>query len=43
MIFIQNEYVKLDETCLGPQGHFKTHLLNVLDVLERLTSKLYET
>ena len=37
---IQNEHVKLDETCLDTQGHFKAHLSNFMDVLARLTSKL---
>ena len=40
MNFIQNEHVKLDETCLDTQGSFKATLSNVIDVLGRLTSKL---
>uniref|UniRef100_UPI003390CA14 hypothetical protein n=1 Tax=Acinetobacter baumannii TaxID=470 RepID=UPI003390CA14 len=41
--FIQNERLKLDETCLDTQGHFKLTLSNIIDVLGRLTSKLHET
>ena len=43
MNFIQNEHVKLDETCLDTQGLFKENLSNIMDVLGRLTSKLHET
>ena len=41
--FIQNSDEKLDETCLDTQGYFKAHLLNVIDVLKRVTSKPNET
>ena len=41
--FIQNKHVKLNETCLDTQGHFKAHLSNIMNVLGRLTSKLHET
>ena len=41
--FTQNEHVKLIKTCLDTQGLFKAHLLNVMDVLEHLTSKHLET
>ena len=40
---IQNEHVKLDETCLDTRGHFQARLSNIMDVLGRLTSKLNET
>ena len=40
MNFTQNEHVKLDETCLDTQGHFKATLLNIMDVLGCFTSKL---
>ena len=43
MSFVENKHVKLYETCLDKLGHFKTRLSNVMDVLERLTSKLHET
>ena len=43
MNFIQKKHRKLDETCLGTQGHFKAHVSNVMEVLGRLTSKLHET
>ena len=43
MSFIHNKHVKLDETCIDTQGHIKANLLNVMDVLGRLTSKVYET
>ena len=42
MSFIQNKHIKLDETCIGTQCCFKENLSNVMDVLGRLTSKLYE-
>ena len=41
--FTQYKNIKLDETFLDTQGHFKANLLNVMDVLGRLTSKLYVT
>ena len=31
--FIQNKHIKIDETRLDVQGHFKAYLLNVMDVL----------
>ena len=40
MNFMYKEHVKLNETCLDTQGHFKAHLSNIMDVLGRLTSKL---
>ena len=43
MNLIWNEYVKLDETCQDTQGRFKANLLNVMNVLGRLTYKLPET
>ena len=43
MNFIQNEHIKLDETRLDVQSHFKAYLLNIMDVLGHLTSKLHET
>ena len=43
MNFIQNEYVKLDETFLGVQGRLNAYLSNALDVLGCLTSKLHAT
>ena len=43
IIFILNEHIKLNETSLGTQGHFKVHLSNIMDVLGCLTSKLHET
>ena len=43
MNILKNEHVKLDETCLHTQGHFKATLSNVMDVLECLTPKLHET
>ena len=42
MNFTQNKHVKLNETCLDTQGHFKAHLSNVMNVLGYLTSKLHE-
>ena len=42
MIFIQNEHVNFDETCLDTQDNFKEHLSNVMDVLGCLTSKLHK-
>ena len=30
--FIQNKHVKLNETCLDTQGHFKATFSNVMDV-----------
>ena len=41
--FIQNEHVKLDETYINIQGHFKENLLTVKDFLGRLTSKIHKT
>ena len=41
--FIKNEHVKLDKTYIDTQGHFKTNLSNVMNVLGSLTSKLHET
>ena len=41
--FILNKHVKLDETYIDTQGHFKANLSNIMDVLGLLTSKLYET
>ena len=41
--FIQKEHVKLDETYIDSQGHFKANLSNVMGVLGRLTSKIHET
>ena len=38
MNLIQNEHIKLDETFLDTEGHFKATLSNVMDVLGRLTS-----
>ena len=43
MSFIQNEHVKLDKIYIDTEGHFKENLSNVMDVLKRFTSKLYET
>ena len=43
MNFIQNEHVKLNKTCIDTQGRFKANLLNVMDVLGRLTFKFHET
>lgn len=43
MNFTRNEYVKHDETYLDTKGHFYPQTLNVMDVLERLNSKLNET
>ena len=43
MNLIQNEHIKLDETHLDVQGHFKAYLSNVLNVLGHLTSKIQET
>ena len=40
MIFIQNEHVKLNETYLDTQGHFKEELSNVTDVLWGLPPNL---
>ena len=40
--FIQNKYVKLDETRLDVQGRLKAYLSKALDVLGRSTSKLHE-
>ena len=40
--FIENEHIKLDETCKDTHGHLKANLLNVMDVLRRLTCKLFE-
>ena len=41
--FIQKKHIKLDETCQDTQGRFKANLSNIMDVFERLTSKLHET
>ena len=43
MNFTLNEHVKLDETYLDTQGHFRVTHLNVIDVLGCLTSKLHKT
>ena len=43
MSFIKNKYVKLDKTYIDMQDHFKVNLLNIKDVLGRLTSKIHET
>ena len=43
IIFIMNEHVKPDKTCIDTQGHFKVNLSNVMDVLRRLISKLQKT
>ena len=43
MNLIQNEHVKLDEICIDTQGRFKANLLNIMEVIGRLTSKLHET
>ena len=43
MSFIQNKHVKLDETCIDKQGHFKACLSNIMYILGRLTSKLHKT
>ena len=32
MNFTQNKHVKLNKTCLDPQGRFKVTLSNVMDV-----------
>ena len=42
MSFIQNKHVKLDETYIYTQGHFKENFSNAMDILGRLTSKLHE-
>lgn len=43
MYFNQNDHVKLDKTYIDTQGCFKENLTNVIDILERLTSKLHKT
>ena len=43
MIFNQNEHVKINETSVDTEGHFKANLFNVMDALGRLTSKHHET
>lgn len=43
MGIIKNEHVKLYETYIDMHGCFKASLLNVMDVVERLTSKLHKT
>ena len=43
MSFIKNKYVKLDKTYIDMQDRFKVNLLNIKDVLGRLTSKIHET
>ena len=43
MKFIKNRHVKLDETRLDTQGHFKAHLSNVMDVLGCFIYKLLDT
>ena len=40
MNFIQNKQVKLDETRLDAQGHFKAHLSNLIDVWPPKSTKL---
>ena len=42
MNFIQNEHIKFDKIRLDVQGHFKAYLLNVMDVLGHLTSKIHK-
>ena len=39
--FIENEHVRLNETCLDTQGHFKENLLNIMNIPGLLTSKFY--
>ena len=41
MNFIKNEHVKLDETCLNTQGHFKATNSNVMDVSPPHSTKHY--
>ena len=43
MNFIQNEHIKLDETCIYTQGYYKANLSNVMDVLGSLNFKLHDT
>lgn len=43
MNFVQNEHVKLKETCIGTQSSFKENRSNVMDVVGHLTSKIHET
>ena len=40
--FIQKN-IKLNETCQDKQGRYKATLLNVIDILGPVTSKLHET